>query len=380
MRMRSKYVRFAVQIGFLAFMTWVGYRHQVLGGGPTGVPTVDALCPFGGLESLYAFLTTGGWLRRVAPSALVLFVGVLLATFVVGRVFCGWICPLGAIGELSALAGRKAGIRKASLPDALDRPARYLKYLTLGIIIFLTWKTGTLVWRGLDPWVAWMHLSAGFEGLAESPWGYAVLFGAVIAASFFGVERFWCRYLCPLGGVLAIIQKASLVKIRRNEARCVNCHACGRSCPVGLDPESVPVMKSAECIACGQCAERCPVPETLHFGTAARSVSVVFVGLLGVALFLAVWGGARATGMWTTYAAPKAAQSASADSIFGWMTISQAAKAVKLPEDVFISAAGLPESASRDVSIKKLPGVDDEKVREAIADYLKRKGAPSAQP
>ena len=84
--------------------------------------------------------------------------------------------------------------------------------------------------------------------------------------------------------------------------------------------------------------------------------------------------------MWTTYAAPKAAQSASADSIFGWMTISQAAKAVKLPEDVFISAAGLPETVSRDVSIKKLPGVNDEKVRETVADYLKRTGAQNPKP
>ncbi len=378
--MSSRNVRLAVQMAFLAFMSWVGYRHQVLGGGPAGVPTVDAMCPFGGLESLYAFLGTGGWLRRVAPSALVLFVGVVLVTIIVGRVFCGWICPLGTIGELSALAGRKAGIRKASLPDVVDRPARYLKYLTLGIIIFLTWKTGTLVWRGLDPWVAWMHLSAGIGGLLENPWGYAVLFGAVIAASFFGIERFWCRYLCPLGGVLAIIQKLSFVKIRRNEARCVNCHACGRECPVGLDPETVPVVTSAECIACGRCAERCPVPDTLCFGTAARSHSVVFVGLLGVALFLGVWGGARATGLWVTYASPKTAQSASADSIFGWMTISQAAKAVKLPEDVFISAAGLPETVSRDVSIKKLPGVNDEKVRESVGDYLKRKDAQNPKP
>ena len=62
------------------------------------------------------------------------------------------------------------------------------------------------------------------------------------------------------------------------------------------------------------------------------------------------------------------------------MTISQAAKAVKLPEDVFISAAGLPETVSRDVSIKKLPGVNDEKVRETVADYLKRTGAQNPKP
>ncbi len=378
--MRSKHVRLVVQLGFLAFMSWVGYRHQVLGGGPGGVPTVDALCPFGGLESLHIFLTSGEWLRRVAPSALVLFVGVVLATLVFGRVFCGWICPLGTIGGLSARAGRKIGIRRRAIPAAIDAPARFLKYLTLGAIVFFTWKTGTLVWREYDPWVAWMHLPAGVEGIVESPWGFAILLITVILASLIGIERFWCRYLCPLGGALAIVQKLSLVKIRRNEARCVNCHACGRECPVGLDPESKSVVTSAECIACGQCAERCPMPETLRFGTSRRYLSVLVVGILGAGIFLGVWGMAKVSGYWVTYAPPKATQEVSAGAIFGWMTVAQAAKTVKLSEEDFIVAAGLASTVSRDVSLKKLPGVNDERMKTSIDVYLKLKGNPAANP
>ncbi len=378
--MRSKHVRLVVQLGFLAFMSWVGYRHQVLGGGPGGVPTVDTLCPFGGLESLHILLTSGEWLRRVAPSALVLFVGVVLATLVFGRVFCGWICPLGTICELSARAGRKIGIRRRAIPAAIDAPARFLKYLTLGAIVFFTWKTGTLVWREYDPWVAWMHLPAGVEGIVESPWGFAILLVTVILASLIGIERFWCRYLCPLGGALAIVQKLSLVKIRRNEARCVNCHACGRECPVGLDPESKSVVTSAECIACGQCAERCPMPETLRFGTSRRYLSVLVVGILGAGIFLGVWGMAKVSGYWVTYAPPKATQEVSAGAIFGWMTVAQAAKTVKLSEEDFIVAAGLASTVSRDVSLKKLPGVNDERMKTSIDVYLKLKGNPAANP
>ncbi|GAB1486067.1 hypothetical protein MASR2M79_11140 [Aminivibrio sp.] len=65
-----KKIRYGIMIGFLLFLTWVGYRHQVLGGGPAGVPPVDALCPLGGLESLYTWIRSGTWLRRTAPSAM----------------------------------------------------------------------------------------------------------------------------------------------------------------------------------------------------------------------------------------------------------------------------------------------------------------------
>jgi len=187
--MSSSKLRTLIQAGFLAFMTWTGYRHQVLGGGPAGVPPVDALCPFGGMESLYSLLSSGTWLRRVAPSALILLVIVAVATLLFGRVFCGWICPLGTLGEWTAKISRRLGIRKRELPESVDRPLRFLKYAVLAVIIAFTWKLGTLAWRPYDPWVAWMHLSGGITEMAESPWSFAVLFGAVIGASLF-IERF----------------------------------------------------------------------------------------------------------------------------------------------------------------------------------------------
>jgi polyferredoxin len=161
-----KRVRYAVMFGFLAFITWVGYRHQVLGGGPAGVPTVDALCPLGGLESIYSYLSSGTWLRRVAPSALVLFAAVVGITLLFGRVFCGWICPLGTIGEISGGLARKLGIKRKELPQSLDRALKMLKYAILAVILYYTWSLA-LAWRDYDPWAAWMHLAAA--GTRSSP-------------------------------------------------------------------------------------------------------------------------------------------------------------------------------------------------------------------
>jgi NapH/MauN family ferredoxin-type protein len=367
--MNSSRLRMLVQGGFLAFMTWTGYRHQVLGGGPEGVPPVDALCPFGGMESLYAFLSSGTWLRRVAPSSLVLLVIVAVVTLLLGRVFCGWICPLGTIGEWTAKLSRRLGIRQRELPEPIDRPLRFLKYAVLAVIIGFTWKLGTLAWRAYDPWVAWMHLSAGIEGMAEAPWSFAVLFGTVIGASLF-IERFWCRYLCPLGALLAPLQKLSLFKVRRAEEHCIHCHLCSKSCPVRLDPESTDVTTSAECLACGRCVEACPREKALFFGTRSKVLSVTAIGLLGVGLYLGGYGLARASNLWATYAPPPAAQLAEdpTTGIFGWMDLRKVSETVGLPVEKVLEITGLPADTPLDKPIKEI--TDDEAFREALAEWF----------
>jgi len=376
----SNKIRLLAQGSFLAFMTWTGYRHQVLGGGPQGVPPVDALCPLGGMETLFGFLSSGTWLRRVAPSALVLFVLVVIATLLFGRVFCGWICPLGTLGEWTAKIARRTGIRRRELPESLDRPLRFLKYGVLALVVGLAWKLGNLAWRPFDPWVAWMHLSAGLEGMAEAPWSFVVLFGTVIGASLF-IERFWCRYLCPLGAILAPLQKLSPVKVRRSEEHCIHCHLCGKACPVRLDPESVKVTSSAECLACGRCVEACPREKALFFGTRTRALSVTAVGLLGVGFFLGGYGLARASGHWKTYAPPIASQVAEdpSSAVFGWMSVLKVSETVGMPAEKILEITGLPADTTLDRPIKEI--TDDEAFREALRKWFeKEKRASGTEP
>lgn len=362
-------LRLLAQGGFLAFMTWTGYRHQVVGGGPSGVPPVDALCPFGGMESLYSFLASGTWLRRVAPSSLILLAIVLLTTVLIGRTFCGWICPLGTLGEWSAKLSRKLGIRQKELPGQVDRPLRFLKYAILAAIIGFTWKLGTLAWRAYDPWVAWMHLSGGLDAMAEAPWAFVVLFVTVFGASVF-VERFWCRYLCPLGALLAPLQKLSLFKVRRSEEHCIHCHLCAQACPVRLDPEAAEVTASAECIACGACVYACPKEKALFFGSRSKVLSVTATGLLGIALFLGGYGLSRAAGIWSTYAPPPADQIAQdpTRAVFGWMDLRKVSETVGLPAEKILEITGLSADTPLDRPIKQI--TDDEAFRKALADWF----------
>ena len=92
---------------FFVFLLRVAYHHIKYGGGPNGTPSIEAYCPFGGLESLYQFITTGGYIRRIEPSAMVIFGAVLLLTLLFSRGFCGWVCPFGSIQEWIGMIGKK---------------------------------------------------------------------------------------------------------------------------------------------------------------------------------------------------------------------------------------------------------------------------------
>ena len=123
-----KLLRHAVMLFFFLFLLHVAYDHQVKGGGPRGSASVEAYCPFGGLESLYQFLTTGGFIRRIEPSAMILFAALLLVTVIASRGFCGWICPFGSIQEWLGLIGRKLLGKRFNPTGRWDRAMRNLKY------------------------------------------------------------------------------------------------------------------------------------------------------------------------------------------------------------------------------------------------------------
>ena len=363
-----QYFRFAILAFFLLFLTWMGYRHQLMGGGPTGSPTVDALCPFGGLESIYSWIRDGYWLRRVAFSSFVLFIGVALAALLTGRVFCGWICPLGAVNEFVSAGSKKLGIKNVQIPSSVDKYVRYIKYAILFLIIYTTWKLGTLTFREYDPWAAWMHLSAGWS---EFGYGTAVLFATLFAGLF--IERFWCRYLCPLGAALAIISRFSLVKVYRDEGACIKCGKCSAACPVGLTPDKDIIQSNGECIACGKCYSVCPVDGAMNTGYKGKKSTFLKTSLAGLIIFAAVVAGAKTVGYWQTYSSAPAATGVKAvDNVFGWMDLQQVAKTVGLDIQTVLRASGLPEDTPVDISIKKIPGVDDEELKESLRAYIEK--------
>lgn len=259
-------IRRGVQLFFVGTTTLIGLSG-ILIRGASNVSRLDAFCPFGGIETLWAYLTTGHTLRTTNLFNFALLISVVGASILSGRSFCGWICPIGTLQDLLASLSRRlsGGKNKAHhglknkarfplrVPQKIDKWLRYLKYfILLGILIA---STMTLY----PPLYHFCPVRALF-GFHLSTLLWVVLITFIITSML--IQRFWCKYLCPLGALLAVSNKIAPIRIVIDKNRCTNCHICETECPVDITP--IPEnMRSLECVQCLECLETCPKPDTL---------------------------------------------------------------------------------------------------------------------
>jgi polyferredoxin len=237
----------------------LGLRHIMPGEASRG-GSFDSFCAFGGIETLLPYLFTGHLLKSTNLLNFSVLIATLGVSLVAGRAFCGWLCPLGAIQDFVAewtrkLLGEKRHIRgKPSktilplrLPASIDRPLRYAKYIVLPWIVI-----GSL-FTAFPPLREFCPVRAVF-GLHMTSLLWITL--AVFLAGSILVERFWCKYLCPLGAALAIFNKISPVRIVSDADHCNNCRRCDIECSMGI--QDVPDnLSDPECIRCMECLETC---------------------------------------------------------------------------------------------------------------------------
>ena len=114
-RKTARAVRLTALIGILALSTTLGLLHADKSEFFLAA-SVDAFCPFGGIETVWSYLATGVMLKRIAFSSIVLLAGTILVALVAGRSFCGQVCPLGTLQELAGRIGRRFGWTRANPP------------------------------------------------------------------------------------------------------------------------------------------------------------------------------------------------------------------------------------------------------------------------
>ncbi|HIE51909.1 MAG TPA: 4Fe-4S binding protein [Armatimonadetes bacterium] len=186
-------------------------------------------------------------------------VWVLVGTgLLAGRVFCGWLCPLGFVQDLLAKASRLKGQAKNS-GNKLDAVLKWLKYPLLALVL-------VLIFSGLGMVTVPIHTGSNFSlesvklTFLFASGGYKVRLGlavlALVGALF--LSRLWCRYLCPLGALLGLANKVSLWRLRIDRERCVGCGKYPRECPLSTKPGMV------DCTLCGDCLNGCP-RKAIHF-------------------------------------------------------------------------------------------------------------------
>lgn len=280
---RKIWIRSVVQIFFFVLVAVIAVNHTLAesGGGVAFLSSasVHAICPFGGVETLYQALTAGTLVAKTQPSALVLMGIVLFLSVLFGPVFCGWVCPFGTIQEWVGKLGRKLFRRRYNqfIPARLDAVLRYTRYLVLAWVVYMTAASATLIFADYDPYFALFHFWTGETALSG-----LILLGVFLLGSLF-VERPWCKYACPYGAVLGLTNFFRIFQLRRTESTCKLDGACDITCPMNIKVSEQRIIRDPQCISCMECTSeaRCPVAATVYMAAgsprlpqpAARPVS-----------------------------------------------------------------------------------------------------------
>lgn len=189
-----------------------------------------------------------------------MLVATVPATVLVGRFFCGFFCSFGAVQDLlwlgshrlRALFPRKRDLKKA------DRIFRFAKYAVLFYFIIFVWSGVTAV-KTAGPWqVFGQYVSFGhWPGLKPLLSVGGILLLVIFIGSLF-VQRFFCRYFCPMGAIYSLISRASFLKIDKPREGCGKCHLCTSKCTMGMDLTKKDRIAGGECISCQKCVSWCP--------------------------------------------------------------------------------------------------------------------------
>ncbi len=223
--------------------------------------------------------------------------GLLLVTLFLGRIFCGFICPMGTIHHV--ISWFKPALKAERMVQANQKaPSQRFKYflliaLLVGAFIGLNFiglmDPISLLFRslalavvpglgtGIRELFGWMansdikilnQLSYGGEVLVSPVFGYGyesyrtawfigLIFLVVLFLNRFR-PRFWCRVLCPLGALLGIFSRFSILRLEKDHKKCTYCKSCAENCQGASSPMPGQEWDNAECLMCFNCFDSCP--------------------------------------------------------------------------------------------------------------------------
>jgi polyferredoxin len=213
-------------------------------------------CPIGALQHAAgeARLSIAGGASRLSVIPYYILGTLFLFSVLLGRFMCGWLCPFGWLQDLLGRLRR----RKLRLPHW----AGYLRYVFLvGLVFLVPYYTSTQSFSELCPQGA---LEGGLLQPLLHPalrhgigtwWSVkeVMLVGWLLAFVF--MRRPFCRLMCPLGAIFSLFYGVSLLQVRLDPSKCVDCGWCAKVCPAGLDPRQH--VSSRLCISCLEC-QSCP--------------------------------------------------------------------------------------------------------------------------
>lgn len=183
------------------------------------------------------------------PVIFMLWCFVALGLLFWGRgVYCGWLCPFGALQELLNEAAKRIGIKQIEVPYAIQERLWAIKYTLFMAILGLSFYSMDYALKLAEAEPFKTAISMRFA----RAWPFVVFVVLILAAGLF-IERFYCRYLCPLGAALAIPAKNKLFDWLHRRPQCGReCRFCETQCTVGAI-DTLGRINPNECVLCLRC-------------------------------------------------------------------------------------------------------------------------------
>ena len=227
---RLQIVRTLIQIGFFVFM-----------------PSLFSQA-FAGIKEVVSLMGKGQPLKM--SDFLIKLIVLCILTIVFGRIFCGFMCSFGAIGDwfymLSEFIQKKIGVKFLKISEKAQINLQKFKYVVLLFIVLLCFSENGEYVAKYSPWTVFSLITQR---------NFKIVF---IIIGMMLKERFFCQFICPLGAVFSLLPKNFLFSVKKKEEKCFNgCKACTNKCPVHLKYDEAG-MREGECISCGRCFMVCP--------------------------------------------------------------------------------------------------------------------------
>lgn len=320
--MKNK-IRVFFQLLFLGLIGYVAIRPLF---DSSYLADFESYCPFGGVASFFSKLNQGTMACNMSEVQVMMGIGLIVGVIIIGKLFCSYVCPIGAVSEWLGKIGERFKLR-FDMPSLIDRPLRSLKYLILFAALYFTMTSSELFCKEFDPYFASVNL---FDNTDITLY-YAIpaFLLTILGAIFF--RLFWCKYLCPLGALSNIflnVGAASVIillfiiinlfgadlsyvylvggiilvgmvselgfmksffmpvaKITRNTTTCTDCGLCDKNCPQGIKISQFEKIDHVDCNLCTDCVYACGKTNAI---TISKKKNYKYLAPVAVVLLIAI--------------------------------------------------------------------------------------------
>lgn len=306
-KITPRLLRTTLQGGMTLFCLFIGYRFYQFYLWATGATdifvkkpgAVEGFLPISALLGLKRLLTDRVY-DEIHPAGLTIFIAIIVMSIIFRKGFCGHLCPVGFLHNLTNKIGKKLKLTK-QVTGKLGIILLIPKYVLMTFFLFgIIFKMNSAQINGFirssfnitsDAKMLEFFLHPGLTA--------GLIIAGIILLSIF-IPYFWCRFLCPYGALLGLIAKLSPVAIKRETALCIHCSKCVKACPAGIEVEKKEIINSPECIGCTECISACPVQGCMNVidRLSKKPIPYATIGIGCLCVLLIYYTAAKFTGHW----------------------------------------------------------------------------------